>query len=386
MKIKRINGTFFNSTISLGMVETLRLDDVEGIIETKRSIGYYYEFLSTYFIKSFAGKQNFNISVEIFLSDIDALSDKISFYYYADVLCKFAKVKNIPIKCGKNRKCFLDISSFDVDTIGETLYKIYLILCINNYCKMIDFPNIDYLEVAIETLKDEIEEESIRIADTYNKLDDLNIFVSFVNKMKGFTAVQKRCVAIITSHRQTFYAISGFGNDIYSKELHAFLDKQHRDETKKTIKAIVADLELKDWKWCHLSSKVLRYIESPKSSKAVDYQRYKNNANLNELIMLKKPSTLKDFLKLADISKQDGWKRNFTCAERKILAKIKPKDMIVYSKYPPCIGCQPALLGVECYAYNGNAEIERVYIVKENVVGYPFRCYNEGEMLLREVQ
>jgi hypothetical protein len=102
--------------------------------------------------------------------------------------------------------------------------------------------------------------------------------------------------------------------------------------------------------------------------------------------MLKKPSTLKDFLKLADISKQDGWKRNFTCAERKILAKIKPKDMIVYSKYPPCIGCQPALLGVECYAYNGNAIIERVHIVKENVAGYPFRCYNKGEMLLREVE
>ena len=99
--------------------------------------------------------------------------------------------------------------------------------------------------------------------------------------------------------------------------------------------------------------------------------------------MLKRPSSLKDFLRLANVSAQQDWKRHFSCAERKILAKVKPKDMNVYSKYPPCIGCQPALVGAKIYAYNG--EVEEITVKKINVSGYPFRSYTNGDLLISEV-
>ena len=57
--------------------------------------------------------------------------------------------------------------------------------------------------------------------------------------------------------------------------------------------------------------------------------------------------------------------------------------MIVYSKYPPCIGCQPALQGIMIYTYKG--EIEEMTVEKVDISGYPFRCYTNGERLIQEV-
>ena len=383
MILHRINGSFMHdSENSFAIKETTNSAEIEEIVEVQRSVIYYYEFLSTYLLKTLAEKEDCHINLGLFLSDIDNFNDKISFYYYAKVFCELAKAKNLVIEL-KNilveDQPILDVNEFDIGNIDEIISKIYNFLLKKNYCQPIDNPTIEYLIDAIEILKNEIEKESIKIVDFYNRADDLNSFVPFVNKINGNNDVQKRCVAIISANNQTFFAISGVDNDIYSKDLNEFLNKNSRNNTRKAIRTICDDLGVSDWKWCHLSTKVLRYIEAHKNK----YRYYNNNSNLEELIMLKRPSSLKDFFKLANVSAQQDWKRHFSCAERKILAKLKPKDMTVYSKYPPCIGCQPALVGAKIYAYNG--EVEEITVKKINVSGYPFRSYTNGDLLACEV-
>ena len=383
MILHRINGSFMHdSENSFAIKETTNSTEIEEIVEAQRSVIYYYEFLSTYLLKTLAEKEECRINLDLFLSDIDNFNDKVSFYYYAKALCELAKAKNSAIDW-KNilveDQSALNLDEFDIKNIDEIISKIYKVLLKNKYCQPINNPTIEYLIDAIVILKNEIEKESLKIVDFCNKADDLNSFVSFVNKMKGIQVLKKQCVAIITANNQTFFAISGIDNDIYSKELHEFLNKDRRDKTRKAIRTICDDLGVSDWKWCHLSTKVLRYIEAPQNK----YGYYNNNSNLEELIMLKRPSSLKDFLRLVNVSVQQAWKRHFSCAERKILAKAKAKDMIVYSKYPPCIGCQPALIGAKIYAYNG--EVEEFTVKKINVSGYPFRCYTNGDLLIKEV-
>lgn len=383
MILQRIDGSFLNDSENAFVIkETTNSAEIEEIIEAQRSAIYYYEFLSTYLLKMFAEKEDCHINLGLFLSDIDNFNDKVSFYYYAKAFCELAEAKKHVIEW-KNilveDQLSLDLDEFDIENIDEIISKIYKTLLKNNYCQPIDNPTIEYLIGAIVILKNEIEEESIRIVDCYNRADDLNSFVSFVNKMKEIKVIKKQCVAIITDNNQTLFAISGVNNDIYSKELREYLNKKRRDNTRKAIRMICADLGVSNWKWCHLSTKILRYIEAPQKG----YSNYNINSNLKELIMLKRASTLKDFLKLADVSDRKQWQRHFSCAERKILAKVKPKDMIVYSKYPPCIGCQPALVGAKIYAYKG--EVEELTVEKTNVSGYPFRCYTNGELLIREV-
>ena len=384
MRLHRINGSFLScSENSFVIKETINSVEIEEIVEAQRSVIYYYEFLSTYLIKEYAEKESCHIDIGLFLSDLDNFNDKISFYYYSKAFCEFAKLRRLAINWNNaliDDRQVLDLEEFNIESLEEIVSRIYKVLCENNYCQQIENRNVEYLIDALAILKNEIEKESLGIVDCYNRANDLNSFVSFVNKVKGIKVLKKQCVAIIIANNQTFFAISGIDNDIYSKELHEFSNKDRRDETEKAIREICDDLGVNDWTWCHLSDKVVRYIEAPKNK----YGYYNNNSNLEELIMLKRPSSLKEFLKLANVSAQQNWKRHFSCAERKILAKIKAdKNMIVYSKYPPCIGCQPALQGIRIYTYKG--EIEEMTVEKVDISGYPFRCYTNGERLIQEV-